>query len=275
MGWNWHSPWLGKLDHSSDAEDLCIDLPKKRYPAPAECRVMSRLQGWFGPILTPNMYGIPSLKLTARAPENGWFGSSRFGSSPINTGVFNSPAPLHTQHVESSWAHGPLVCMCHGKRRWYSVCTPKSVGQTQNSGQLYLLLPIWPNVYVIIACAIGALPWNKPLHHSGTAVWRSVHSWLLFGCQGRPSWISRSGTRFQCWHNSRQCLGFGGRSPPTIRAQLCGFRYYVCDHRWCHQGLPRHADCTGPHCRQEQLVDCRHKVPSSKRRHRTDVPLQP
>ena len=188
--------------------------------------------------------------------------NNRFGSSPINPGVFNSPAPLHTQHVESSWAHGPLVGMCHGKRRWYSLCTPKSAGQTQNSGQLCLLWCIWH----VFACAIGAIRWNKSLHHWGTAVWRSVHSWLLFGCQGRPSWISRSGTRFQCWYNSRQCLGFGLREPgypPTIRAQLCGFRYYVCDHRWRHQGLPRHADGTGPLFRHEQLVDCRHKVPSS------------
>ena len=123
--------------------------------------------------------------------------------SPINPGVFNSPIPQRTQHVESWWAHGPLVGMCHRKRRWYSLCTPKRARQTQNSGQLCLLLRIWPNVLLYrlygIACAIGAIRWNKPLHHSGTAVWRSVHSWLLFGCQGRPWWIRRSGTRFQCF----------------------------------------------------------------------------
>ena len=37
--------------------------------------------------------------------------------SPINPGVFNSPIPQRTQHVESWRAHGPLVGMCHRKRR--------------------------------------------------------------------------------------------------------------------------------------------------------------
>ena len=149
-------------------------------------------------------------------------------------GFSTRPYRAHTQDVESSWAHGPLVGMCHGKRRWYSLCTPKSARQTQNSGQLCLLWCIWPNACLAIACAIGTIRWNKPLHHSGTAVWRSVYSWLLFGCQGRPSWIRRSGTGFQCWFNSRQCLGFehmGPGYPSTITAQLCGVRYYVCDHR--------------------------------------------
>ena len=38
----------------------------------------------------------------------------RFGSSPINPGVFNSSVPQHAEHVESSWAHGPLVGMSFG-----------------------------------------------------------------------------------------------------------------------------------------------------------------
>ncbi len=48
--------------------------------------------------------------------------------------------------------------------------------------------------------AIGAIRWNEPLNHRWAALWWSVLSWYLFGCQGRASWISRSGTRFQCWH---------------------------------------------------------------------------
>ena len=117
---------------------------------------------------------------------------------------------------------GCIICACHG-----SLCAPERAGQAQNSGQLCLLLWIF-----IRYCGIRAIRWNKPLSHSGTAVWRSVHSWLLFGCQGRPSWIRRSGTRFQCWHNSRQCLRFvGSDNAPTIRAQLCRFWYYVSDHR--------------------------------------------
>ncbi len=66
--------------------------------------------------------------------------NSQFGSSPIKPGIFNSPVPQHTQHVESSWAQGPLVGMCHGNRRWWSLCTPESARQTHNSGQLCLFL---------------------------------------------------------------------------------------------------------------------------------------
>ena len=44
---------------------------------------------------------------------------------------------------------------------------------------------------------------------------------ILFGCQGRPSWIRRSGKRFQCWCNFRQCQGFvSRRSPPPLPAEL-------------------------------------------------------
>ena len=191
-------------------------------------------------------------------------------------GVFKSPVLQHTQHVESLWAHGRLVGMRHGKRRWYGLCTPESAWQTQGSGQLCRLFSRWWKEFRA-SRAIGAIRWNKPLNHSGTAVWRSeLCRWLQVGCQGRPSWIRRSGARLQCWHNWKQCPGTTNiktRPPPTSRAQLCGFRKSVCDHRWRHQGLPRDADCTGPRLSRKRLVDCRHKVLST--RLWTEVPLQP
>ena len=94
------------------------------------------------------------------------------------------------------------VIACHSKCRWYSLCTPERATQTSNSGQLCLLLcRAWSQGTAY--GAIGAIRWNKPFNQSGTALWRSVHSWLLFGCEGRPPWIRRSGTRFQRWRNSR------------------------------------------------------------------------
>ena len=89
--------------------------------------------------------------------------------------------------------------------------------------------------------------------HSGTAVWRRIHSRLLFGCQGRVPWIIRSGRRFQCWYHWREWAGFvHDIGLPTRRAQLWSFRHSLCDHRWHRQGLPRDADCTGPLSWNEQ-----------------------
>ena len=127
-----------------------------------------------------------------------------------------------TQHVEPSWARGSLVCRRHGKGRWWSLCSPDSATKSQNSRQLCLFFWIF-----LESRAIGAVRWNEPLYQRWAAVWRSVHSWLLFGCQGRASWNSRSGTIFQCWHNSRQCPGIINLKigpPLTIRAQLRDFR---------------------------------------------------
>ena len=134
--------------------------------------------------------------------------------------------PQHTLYVESSWAHGPLVGMCHGKRRRYSLCTPESARQTQYSRQLSLRVSTCGRER--ITC--NEIQWSKPLNHSGTAVWRRVHSRFLFGCQGRPIMDQKKWHTSSMLVNSRQCfglvyLGGGDRRPPTIRAQLCCFRW--------------------------------------------------
>ena len=53
--------------------------------------------------------------------------------SPQAWGFQLAAVPQRTQHVESSWARGFLVRMCHGTRRWWSLRTPDSAGQSQNS----------------------------------------------------------------------------------------------------------------------------------------------
>ena len=146
-----------------------------------------------------------------------------FKCDPDNLGAFNSSVPQRAQHVQPSWANASLGGICHGERRWWSVRTPETATQTQNSGQLSLL---WRAFHT--KSAIGAIRRNKPLNHRWTTVWWSVLSWYLFGCQGRPSWIGRSGKRFQCWCNSRQCQGFVSRRsqhPAPSRAEFCRFRY--------------------------------------------------
>ena len=81
---------------------------------------------------------------------------------PHNQGVFNSPIPQLTQHVESSRArHGSLLGMCHGERKWCRLSPPETASQSQNSGQISLLL--WTRTDK--ESAISAIRWNKPLNH--------------------------------------------------------------------------------------------------------------
>ena len=90
----------------------------------------------------------------------------------------------------------------------------KSAKQTQNSWQLCLFFSF--SIWKRGSRAIGAIRRNKPLNHSGAAVWRRVHSRLLFGCQGRPSGIRRSGKRVQSWYKRKQCSGLECLPNPTI-----------------------------------------------------------
>ena len=50
----------------------------------------------------------------------------RFGSSPINPGVFNTSVPQHAQHVLRMLRYG-RCSLC----RWCSLCTPESARQTK------------------------------------------------------------------------------------------------------------------------------------------------
>ena len=127
-------------------------------------------------------------------------------------------------------------------RRWRSLCTPESAKQTQNSWQLclFLSLAIWKRG----SREIGAIRRNKLLNHSGAAVWRRVHSRLLFGCQGRPSGIRRSGKRVQSWYKRMQCSGLECLQCPTIWAQFLRF-LVLC--LWPSMTPPRSAQRCGLH----------------------------
>ena len=183
-----------------------------------------------------------------------------FGSSLINPGVcgvFKSPVPQHTQHVELScrliafWfacqcvmasgdddslcapesaLHGRLVGICHGKRKWSSLCTPSAFWSAQASS--FALAMTYANqttIRSILSCGT-TVQWVQFDETSHSISQGQSYSYAgvftlpsAFGCEGRASWcIRRSGTRFQCWLDSRQCSGTSYLPRPTSRAQLCG-----------------------------------------------------
>ena len=170
--------------------------------------------------------------------------NSRFSSSPINPGVLWSLQIARTGTYATCWV----------------VVGSRSFGWHMPTKRPLCLFYQGFRDYR----AIGAIRWNEPLNHSGTVVWRRVHSRFLFGCQSRPSRVRRSGTRFQCWLDSRQCSGI---SCSTFRAPLPELNFAAFGNMSVtidDATMPRDADCTRPHSTRKQSVDCRHKVLSPK-----------